>query len=110
MPATTRSSAIPRCGSPSEHPRRCKVKTEQAPGAAPQPPPPPKDYLDLDVWIDQKSEGLYRAKAWSGAAGFEATECFVLPAALAGGDLCRFAGAAPCRGGSGAAGAADSAD
>ena len=55
------------------------MKTEQAPGA----PQVPQGYLDFDVWIDQKSEGLYRAKAWSGAAGFEATECFALPAALA---------------------------
>lgn len=70
----------------------------QAP-AAPQPPP---GYLDFDVWIDQKSEGLYRAKAWSGAAGFEATEHFVLPAALACGEL-RLAGGGARRGGPGAA-------
>ena len=68
----------------------------QAPGA----PPAPPGYLDFDVWIDQKAEGLYRAKAWSGSAGFEATELFSLPSALAGGDPYCFAGAAPRRGGS----------
>jgi hypothetical protein len=81
------------------------VKTEQAPGA----PQVPQGYLDFDVWIDQKSEGLYRAKAWSGAAGFEATECFTLPAALAGGELCRAGGGAR-RGGPDEADAADTAD
>jgi CHAT domain len=65
----------------------------QAP-AAPQAPPSSKGYLDFDVWIDQKPEGLYRVKAWSDDAGFEATECFFLPADLAGGDRCRFCGAA----------------
>jgi len=60
----------------------------------------PPGYLDFDVWIDQKSAGLYRAKAWSGGAGFEATECFSLPAALAGGQL-RPAGGGARRGGSG---------
>lgn len=68
----------------------------------PQAPAAPPGYLDFDVWIDQKSEGLYRAKAWSGAAGFEATECFSLPAALAGGELC-FAGSGSRRGGTGEA-------
>ncbi len=72
------------------------AKQQNAPGA-PQAPP---GYLDFDVWIDQKSEGLYRAKAWSGAAGFEATEHFKLPSALAGGDLC-FAGGGALRGGPG---------
>jgi len=71
--------------------------------------PPPNGYLDFDIWIDQKSEGLYRAKAWSGAAGFEATELFALPPALMGGDLFSFAGAAPRRGGSGVAEVADGA-
>lgn len=68
----------------------------------PQAPAPPPGYLDFDLWIDQKSEGLYRAKAWSGAAGFEATECFSLPASLADGDLC-FAGSGARRGGLGEA-------
>jgi hypothetical protein len=77
----------------------------QGPAAAPQPPP---GYLDFDVWIDQKSEGLYRAKAWSSAAGFEATEHFALPAALAGGELC-LAGGGARRGGPGAAEIADGA-
>ena len=76
----------------------------QAPGA-PQPPP---GYLDFDVWIDQKSEGLYRAKAWSGALGFEATEFFALPAAFAGGGLGR-AGGGALRGGPGVAEAVDGA-
>jgi hypothetical protein len=80
-------------------------KPPQEPGAAPR---APQGYLDFDVWIDQKSEGLYRAKAWSGAAGFEATEHFVLPAALAGGGL-RLAGAGSRRGGRGEAEAADGA-
>ncbi len=60
-------------------------KSLQSTGSA---PPAPQGYLDFDVWIDQKSEGLYRAKAWSGGAGFEATEHFSLPALLAGGGLC----------------------
>ncbi|HET9211732.1 MAG TPA: CHAT domain-containing protein [Thermoanaerobaculia bacterium] len=71
----------------------------QAPGA-PQPPP---GYLDFDLWIDQRSEGLYRAKAWSGA-GFEATGTFSLPPSLAGGEL-RPAGAGSLRGGSAIGGA-----
>jgi hypothetical protein len=75
------------------------VRPAQVPGA-------PPGYLDFDVWIDQKSEGLYRAKAWSGAAGFEATECFALPSALEGGRLC-LAGGGAARGGPGAAGGAD---
>ncbi|MFL6233034.1 MAG: CHAT domain-containing protein [Thermoanaerobaculia bacterium] len=65
----------------------------QAPGA-PQPPP---GYLDFDLWIDQKAEGLYRVKAWSGA-GFEATGTFALPAGLANGEL-RYAGSGSPRGG-----------
>jgi hypothetical protein len=71
-----------------------------------RPPQAPPGYLDFDVWIDQKSDGLYRAKAWSGGAGFEATECFALPAAFAGGELC-FAGGGVRRGGSGAGEAVD---
>lgn len=74
----------------------------------PRAPQAPPGYLDFDVWIDQKSEGLYRAKAWSGAAGFEATECFALPAALADGGLC-FAGGGALRGGPGVADIADGA-
>jgi hypothetical protein len=70
------------------------------PPRSPQSPEALPGYLDFDVWIDQKSEGLYRAKAWSGSAGFEATECFTLPAVLAGGQLC-FAGAGARRGGPG---------
>ncbi|HKV11310.1 MAG TPA: CHAT domain-containing protein [Thermoanaerobaculia bacterium] len=68
----------------------------------PQAPAAPPGYLDFDLWIDQRSDGTYRAKAWSGAAGFEATQCFSLPAALAGGDLC-FAGSGVRRGGPGEA-------
>jgi CHAT domain len=64
-------------------------------------PPAPEKYLDFDVWIDQKSPGVYRAKAWSGAAGFEATESFSLPPALAEGEPGRGAGGAR-RGGPGA--------
>jgi hypothetical protein len=64
-----------------------------------RPPQAPQGYLDFDVWIDQKSEGVYRAKAWSGAAGFEATECFALPATLTDGDLFRI-GRGARRGGS----------
>ena len=71
------------------------VRPRQAPGA-------PQGYLDFDVWIDQKPDGLYRAKAWSGVAGFEATESFALPAGFAGGGLC-FAGGGALRGGPGAA-------
>jgi hypothetical protein len=80
------------------------------PTGAPQAPQAPQGYLDFDIWIDQKSEGLYRAKAWSGAAGFEATELFSLPAALAGGELRLVAGGSR-RGGSSSAGedAADAA-
>jgi hypothetical protein len=76
------------------------------PARPPQAPQAPPGYLDFDVWIDQKTEGLYRAKAWSGAAGFEATECFALPAVLAGGELCRVAGGG-LRGGSVAADTAE---
>jgi hypothetical protein len=61
---------------------------------APQPPP---GYLDFDLWIDQKSEGLYRAKAWSGA-GFEGTGTFSLTPDLSGGAL-RLAGGGALRGG-----------
>lgn len=73
---------------------------------SPQAPPAPQGYLDFDVWIDQKSEALYRAKAWSGTAGFEATEHFALPAGLGSGELCR-AGAGALRGGLGGAEAVD---
>ncbi|HBL26327.1 MAG TPA: hypothetical protein DD490_05775 [Acidobacteria bacterium] len=69
-------------------------------------PEAPPGYLDFDVWIDQKSEGVYRAKAWSGGAGFEATELFSLPAVLAEGGLCLSGGGA-LRGGSRGAGSAD---
>jgi hypothetical protein len=82
-------------------------RSPQAP-AAPKAPQAPQEYLDFDIWIDQKSEGLYRAKAWSGAAGFEATALFALPAALAGGGL-SFSGGGSRRGGSGAAEVTDSA-
>jgi hypothetical protein len=78
------------------------------PRQTPAAPQAPRGYLDFDLWIDQKSEGLYRAKAWSSAAGFEATESFSLPAALLGGELC-VAGGGARRGGSGMAGAADGA-
>ncbi len=70
------------------------------PPQTPQVPQASQGYLDFDVWIDQRSEGLYRAKAWSGVAGFEATESFALPAAFAGGGLGRASGGA-LRGGSG---------
>ncbi len=66
----------------------------------PGPPEPSQGYLDFDIWIDQKSEGLYRAKAWSAAAGFEATEIFALPSILADGEL-RVADGGARRGGSG---------
>jgi len=72
------------------------------PRQAPAAPLAPPGYLDFDVWIDQKSEGLYRAKAWSSAAGFEATEFFALPATLAGGEVFSAGGGAR-RGGSGEA-------
>lgn len=65
-------------------------------------------YLDFDVWIDPKAEGVYRAKAWSGAAGFEATESFTLPAAIAGGGIWS-AGGGERRGGPGMADTADGA-
>jgi hypothetical protein len=80
------------------------ARPPQVPGA----PPVSPGYLDFDVWIDQKSEGLFRAKAWSSAAGFEATESFALPASLLGGELCLAGGAAPRRG-SGVAEATDGA-
>jgi hypothetical protein len=76
----------------------------QAQGTAPQPPP---EYLDFDIWIDQKAEGLYRAKAWSGA-GFEATETFSLPAGLAGGEAL-YAGGGSLRGRAAPDGGADGA-
>jgi hypothetical protein len=57
----------------------------------------PREYLDFDVCIDQKSDDLYRAKAWSNGVGYEATELFALPAALAGGEI-RFAGGGALRG------------
>lgn len=79
------------------------------PRQAPEAPQAPRGYIDFDVWIDQKAEGLYRAKAWSGAAGFEATESFTLPAPLAGGELSHAGGGAR-RGGTGMANAADTAD
>jgi hypothetical protein len=63
---------------------------------APEAPQSPPGYLDFDIWIDQKAEGLYRAKAWSGA-GFEATETFSLPAGLAGGEAL-YAGGGSLRG------------
>lgn len=72
------------------------------PARSPQAPQSPQGYLDFDVWIDQKSEGLYRAKAWSGAAGFEATESFTLPPALKEGEPWS-AGDGSLRGGSVAA-------
>src|SRR5204862_1552128 len=72
-----------------------------------QAPSAPPGYLDFDVWIDQKSEGLYRVKAWSGAAGFEATEHFALPPAF-GGQLCH-AGGGAARGGLVADGGVDGA-
>ncbi len=74
----------------------------------PQAPSVPPGYLDFDLWIDRKPDGLYRAKAWSAAAGFEATESFSLPAVLAGGELC-LAGAGARRGGTGVAEVADGA-
>ncbi|MFL6233037.1 MAG: CHAT domain-containing protein [Thermoanaerobaculia bacterium] len=79
------------------------MKAEQALKVAPQ------TYLDFDIWIEQKSEGLYRAKAWSGTAGFEATECFALPAVLTGGKLCP-AGAGALRSEPGTAHTAGAAD
>ena len=70
--------------------------------AAPPAPGAPSGYLDFDIWIDQKAEGVYRAKAWSGGAGFEATESFILPPNLARGEIHQSAGGEP-RGGTGAA-------
>ena len=73
----------------------------------PQAPEAPQGYLDFDICIDPwQPEGLYRAKAGSLAAGFEATEHFALPTSLAGGAL-RLAGGGARRGGPGAAEAAD---
>jgi hypothetical protein len=77
------------------------------PARRPQAPSAPPGYLDFDVWIDQKSEGLYRVKAWSGAAGFEATEHFALPPTF-GGQLCH-AGGGAARGGLVADGGVDGA-
>ena len=82
------------------------MKAEQALKAVPQ---APQTYLDFDIWIEQRPEGLYRAKAWSATAGFEATECFALPAVLTGGKLCP-AGAGALRGEPGAAHTAGAAD
>lgn len=56
-------------------------------------------YLDFDLWIDQKTDSTFRAKAWSGGAGFEATVDFTLPPALASGEPCRFGLTDPSRGG-----------
>jgi DNA-binding transcriptional ArsR family regulator len=78
------------------------------PPEAPADPQAPQGYLDFDVWIDQKSEGLYRAKAWSSGAGFEATEIFAFPSSLTGRELC-LAGGGARRGGSGAVETADGA-
>ncbi|HZF08968.1 MAG TPA: CHAT domain-containing protein [Thermoanaerobaculia bacterium] len=58
-------------------------------------------YLDYDVWIDHRSGSTYRAKAWSGGAGFEATVDFTLPQGLERGEPFRFAGADAVRGGPG---------
>src|SRR5436305_1418319 len=58
-------------------------------------------YLDYDVWIEHRSGSTYRAKAWSGGAGFEATVDFTLPPALERGEPFRFAGADAVRGGPG---------
>jgi len=66
--------------------------------ARPQGPEGPPGYLDFDLWIDETSAGVYRAKAWSGAAGFEATESFALPATLGGGEA-GYAGSGALRGG-----------
>lgn len=59
---------------------------------------PAPGYLDFDVWIDQKAEGVYRAKAWSGGAGFEATQSFTLPPNFANGGT-RTSGGGETRGG-----------
>ncbi len=71
--------------------------------AKPPVPGGPAGYLDFDVWIDQRSEGVYRAKVWSGAAGFEATEIFSLPPALVSGEFRPSGGGTP-RGGASASG------
>ena len=60
-----------------------------APPVSPQSAP---GYLDFDVWIDQKAEGVYRAKAWSAAAGFEATQSFTLSPDFASGGGRAFGG------------------
>jgi hypothetical protein len=71
--------------------------------------PAPAGYLDFDIWIERRADGLYRAKAWSAAAGFEATETFALPAVFAGGGLVP-AGSGAFRGGAAPAAPADGAD
>lgn len=76
--------------------------------ARPPGPGTPQEYLDFDVWIYQKAEGRYLAKAWSGK-GFDATEYFDLPAAFGSGELC-FAGGGALRGGPGAANEAGTVD
>jgi hypothetical protein len=77
-----------------------------APRRPPDAPQAPAGYLDFDVWIDQKNDS-YRAKVWSGTAGFEATRSFILPPALVSGEPCRFGFTEPSRGGpAGAAGGA----
>lgn len=75
--------------------------------APPASPPSAPGYLDFDVWIDQRADGVYRAKAWSGAAGFEATESFTLsPKTATGGGLAFGGGALRGGGAPGADGAA----
>jgi hypothetical protein len=58
-----------------------------------------EEYLDFDVWIDRRAGSSYRAKAWSGGAGFEATVHFTLPPALERGEFFRFGSTDPIRGG-----------
>jgi hypothetical protein len=69
-------------------------------------PGAPPGYLDFDVWIDRQ-DGGYRAKAWSGAAGFEATRRFTLSPALERAGPCSFATGDPSRGGADADAEAD---
>ncbi len=64
-----------------------------------QPTPSPQGYLDYDLWIDRREGSTYRAKAWCGGAGFEATVEFSLPAALERGESFRFGSTEPVRGG-----------
>ncbi len=63
------------------------------------PTPIPQGYLDYDIWFDRREGSTYRAKAWSGGAGFEATVEFSLPAALERGESFRFGSTEPVRGG-----------